>query len=98
MCAEAGSGGANLRASDEDREAAALEIREHWAVSGASGFFWPVFTLFALAPLLRSGWSLYGPAPEFDRVEQHLKKLESGQERDRRRREQRDRRRHDRRL
>jgi hypothetical protein len=175
MTVAPGSEGGNLRASDEDREAAALQIREHyaagrlddgelssrlsavygaktqgdlaalradlpalpptvaaqkaalvqrrshltrrllqqggaslglfvmctviWAASGASGFFWPVFTLFALGPLLRSGWSLYGPAPELDRVEQHLKELETKKERERRRHEEhreRQRRRHDR--
>jgi len=44
-----------------------------WVVSGASGFFWPIIVaLCMLAPLLRNGWALYGPAPEFDRVEREL--------------------------
>ena len=44
-----------------------------WAASGASGFFWPIFIALAVViPLLRNGWRLYGPAPEFDRVEQEL--------------------------
>jgi len=49
-----------------------------WVASGASGFFWPVFTLFAILPLIRNGWALYGPAPELDRVERHLESLERG--------------------
>ena len=44
-----------------------------WAASGASGFFWPIFVaLVVVIPLLRNGWRLYGPAPEFDRVEREL--------------------------
>ena len=44
-----------------------------WAASGASGFFWPIFVALAvLVPLLRNSWRLYGPSPEFDRVEQEL--------------------------
>jgi hypothetical protein len=44
-----------------------------WAISGASGFFWPVFVLlFALIPLVRNAWRLYGPAPELERVEREL--------------------------
>jgi Domain of unknown function (DUF1707) len=54
-----------------------------WAASGASGFFWPIFTLFAILPLIRNGWALYGPAPEFDRVERHLQSLERGGHKDR---------------
>jgi hypothetical protein len=49
-----------------------------WAAAGASGFFWPIFTLFAILPLIRNGWALYGPAPELDRVERHLQSLERG--------------------
>jgi hypothetical protein len=48
-----------------------------WAVAGASGFFWPVWILVvALVPLLRNGWRLYGPAPEFARVEEDLARRE----------------------
>ena len=45
-----------------------------WFVSGAHGDFWPGWVLlFALIPLLRNGWRLYGPAPELDRVERNLR-------------------------
>ena len=44
-----------------------------WLASGTSGGFWPVWLLvFALIPLLRNGWRLYGPAPDLDRVERSL--------------------------
>jgi hypothetical protein len=44
-----------------------------WVASGATGAFWPVWiALFAVIPLLRNGWRLYGPAPELDRVEREL--------------------------
>jgi uncharacterized membrane protein YccC len=44
-----------------------------WAISGASGGFWPGWVaLIVLIPLLRNGWRLYGPAPELDRVEEEL--------------------------
>ena len=44
-----------------------------WLASGASGFFWPIWiALFALIPLIRNGWRLYGPAPELDQVEREL--------------------------
>ena len=44
-----------------------------WAISGASGMFWPSWVALAvLLPLLRSGWRLYGPAPDVERVEQDL--------------------------
>jgi hypothetical protein len=44
-----------------------------WISSGASGQFWPIWVaLVTLVPLLRNGWRLYGPAPEFDRVEHEL--------------------------
>jgi hypothetical protein len=46
-----------------------------WAASGATGPFWPIWVaLFALIPLLRNGWRLYGPAPELDRVERELER------------------------
>ena len=28
--------------------------------------------IFALLPLVRNGWKLYGPAPDFDHVEKAL--------------------------
>jgi hypothetical protein len=44
-----------------------------WLASGASGFFWPIFVALAtLIPLLKNGWRLYGPAPEFDEIEREL--------------------------
>jgi len=44
-----------------------------WLASGASGFFWPIFVALAvLIPLVRNGWRLYGPAPEFDEIEREL--------------------------
>jgi len=48
-----------------------------WLADGAHGQFWPVWiALVSLLPLLRSGWRLYGPAPEFDRVERELESRE----------------------
>ena len=44
-----------------------------WLLGGASGGFWPAWiALFAVIPLLRNGWRLYGPAPELDRVAEEL--------------------------
>src|SRR5438270_3848293 len=44
-----------------------------WLASGAQGMFWPIWVaLFAVIPLVRNGWRLYGPAPELDRVEREL--------------------------
>jgi hypothetical protein len=44
-----------------------------WLFSGASGSFWPAWTLLiALIPLVRNGWHLYGPAPDLDQVERNL--------------------------
>jgi Domain of unknown function (DUF1707) len=44
-----------------------------WLASGASGFFWPILVALAtLVPLVRNGWRLYGPAPEFDEIEREL--------------------------
>jgi len=44
-----------------------------WAASGAHGMFWPIWVaLVVLLPLIRTGWRLYGPAPDFERVEQDL--------------------------
>jgi hypothetical protein len=43
-----------------------------WAASGA-GTFWPAWlALFFVVPLVRNGWRLYGPAPQFDQVEREL--------------------------
>ena len=44
-----------------------------WLVSGAHGQFWPVWVLLVVAlTLMRSGWALYGPAPDLDAVERRL--------------------------
>jgi hypothetical protein len=44
-----------------------------WAASGASGQFWPVWILIVVAlTFARSGWALFGPAPDLDAVEAHL--------------------------
>ena len=41
-----------------------------WLASGASGSFWPIWIIiFALLPLVRDGWRLFGPAPDEDAVE-----------------------------
>ena len=46
-----------------------------WLVSGASGQFWPVWVaLVAILPLVRNGWRLYGPAPQFEQVERELER------------------------
>jgi hypothetical protein len=43
-----------------------------WLTSGAHGF-WPIWVLiFVVIPLLRGAWRLYGPAPDFDRLEREL--------------------------
>jgi hypothetical protein len=48
-----------------------------WLASGANGQFWPFWVaIFPLIALVRNGWRLYGPAPEFDRVERELEKRE----------------------
>ena len=66
-----------------------------WASSGASGFFWPAFVLLAvLVPLVRNGWRLYGPAPEFDRVEAELDRSQRHRNRHARQVERRARRHH----
>jgi hypothetical protein len=44
-----------------------------WAASGASGAFWPAWTLIVpIVFLARNIWRLYGPAPELDRVQREL--------------------------
>jgi hypothetical protein len=44
-----------------------------WAASGAHGQFWPVWVLLIfVVSLVRSGWALYGPAPDLDAVEAQL--------------------------
>jgi Domain of unknown function (DUF1707) len=67
-----------------------------WIASGANGSFWPIWVaLVALIPLLRNGWRLYGPAPELDRVEREIARMERARHE---RRADRDQRRSDRRL
>jgi hypothetical protein len=42
-----------------------------------SHYFWPVWVLiFVIVPLIRNGWRLYGPAPDFERVEAELRRRE----------------------
>ena len=61
-----------------------------WIAGGASGFFWPLFVaLVCLLPLLRSGWRLYGPAPDLERVEQDLESFKRRREQHAARRERR---------
>ena len=44
-----------------------------WLISGASGQFWPVWVLIVVVlSFVRSGWALYGPAPDLDAVEAQL--------------------------
>jgi hypothetical protein len=48
-----------------------------WLIDGAQGQFWPVWVmLVVLLPLIRNGWRLYGPAPDFERVEAELARRE----------------------
>lgn len=58
-----------------------------WAISGAHGQFWPVWVLIVfLLSVVRNGWALYGPAPDFDAVEAQLDaRREQRLSRDRRR-------------
>lgn len=66
-----------------------------WLSSGHDGHhgqFWPVWILIVVVmSLARSGWALFGPAPDLDAVEEHLdhrrhRRLERDQSRARRRR------------
>jgi Domain of unknown function (DUF1707) len=44
-----------------------------WAASGANGQFWPVWLLIVVVmTFARSGWALFGPAPDLDAVEAQL--------------------------
>jgi uncharacterized protein DUF1707 len=44
-----------------------------WAASGAHGQFWPVWVLIVVVlAFARSGWALFGPAPDLDAVEADL--------------------------
>jgi len=53
-----------------------------WILAGAHGMFWPIWiALVCLVPLIRSGWRLYGPAPDLERVEQDLANFRSRRER-----------------
>ena len=66
-----------------------------WLASGANGSFWPVWVLIVvLLSAARTGWALFGPAPDLDAVESHLDR----QRRDDRGRRQRHEDRHRRRL
>lgn len=44
-----------------------------WLGNGAHGQFWPVWVaIVVLIPLIRNVWRLYGPDPQFERVEREL--------------------------
>ncbi len=44
-----------------------------WLTDGAQGQFWPIWVaIVVVIPLIRNAWRLYGPAPEFERVEREL--------------------------
>lgn len=44
-----------------------------WLASGAHGQYWPVWILVVVVlTVVRSGWALYGPAPDLDQVERDL--------------------------
>jgi hypothetical protein len=46
-----------------------------WLIDGAQGQFWPVWVaIVVLIPLIRNLWRLYGPAPQFERVERELER------------------------
>jgi hypothetical protein len=46
-----------------------------WLIDGAQGQFWPIWVaLLVLIPLIRNAWRLYGPSPQFDRVERELER------------------------
>ena len=46
-----------------------------WAASGAHGQFWPVWVLIVVVmTFARSGWALFGPAPDLDAVEEQLER------------------------
>ena len=49
-----------------------------WLLSGPRhSDFWPAWVLiFVALPLIRNGWRLYGPAPDFERVEAELVRRE----------------------
>jgi Domain of unknown function (DUF1707) len=55
-----------------------------WVADGAQGQFWPIWVMiFVLLPLIRNAWRLYGPAPDFERVEAELARRERGRHRHR---------------
>lgn len=58
-----------------------------WATSGAHGQFWPVWVLIVVVmSFARSGWALFGPAPDLDAVEHQLdsRRQKRAEHRDRR--------------
>lgn len=57
-----------------------------WAADGASGSFWPVWVLVVVVlTFARSGWALFGPAPDLDAVEARLDAQRRGREHHRQR-------------
>jgi hypothetical protein len=70
-----------------------------WVASGAQGQFWPVWVLIVvLITVVRSGWALYGPAPDLDAVERRLDARQAHHGSRDERRYDRHARRHDRRI
>lgn len=57
-----------------------------WAAAGASGFFWPVFLMIGpVAMIGRVGWALYGPVPDLEKAEAHIRRHRSDRPQDRQR-------------
>ena len=50
-----------------------------WIISGASGFFWPLFVALGVIGLLtRNLWDLYGPSADLDAAEARLQAHRAG--------------------
>ncbi len=63
-----------------------------WIAAGAHGQFWPIWiALVAVLPLIRTGWQLYGPAPDLDQAEADLARHRRAADRSERRAHHRDR-------
>jgi hypothetical protein len=57
-----------------------------WAADGANGQFWPVWVLLIVVlTFARSGWALFGPAPDLDAVEARLDAQRRGRQHHRQR-------------
>jgi len=45
-----------------------------WAAAGAQSNFWPAWVIaVTLLPLVRNAWRVFGPAPDLESVEAHLR-------------------------